>query len=357
MRWLHGALISLMVVCASPGRPAAGGSLGAQQVGSETPRVHPELVDTTWGRRVMAAWQLAWASRWIEARQAFGALHEEQPEAVEPMTGLGLVARGLGRLREARNWYGIALLAEPSSADNRRERDLLEWQRPASIEIETGSTRVNGVATTDLSTTLVLPLWPEFELLARAGMLGAGEPLVGILPNAALPGTRSTVLGIGAVIRPSGNVTLTPRLEEWTTGPRHDRFLWLDGAIPLSIHFTALLGVRPLSGSTGAAQVSAGANLVIDARQVLTMQGVAGTRAAPFEARDELRAFYALTPTLRESFRIGLVRDLDPALSATTGVGSASYAITPWLVVRGDLSVRTGAFARKSFGLALVDRW
>jgi hypothetical protein len=188
-------------------------------------------------------------------------------------------------------------------------------------------------------------------------MLGAGEPLMGILPNAALPGTRSTVLGIGAVIRPSANVTLTPRLEEWTTGPRHDQFLWLDGAFPLSIHVTALLGVRPLGGSTGAPQASVGVNLVISTGQVVTLQGVAGARAAPFEARDELRAFYAVTPTLRESFRVGLVRDVDPVLSATTGVGSASYAITPWLVVRADLSVRTGAFARNSLGLALVDRW
>jgi hypothetical protein len=357
MRWLYRVLISLIVVVASPGCQAAARSLRAQQVGLESARVHPELVDSTWGRRVTVAWQLVWARRWVEARRAFGALHEEQPAAVEPLTGLGLVARGLGRLREARSWYGLAVVAEPTSDGNRRQLDLLEWQRPASIEIETGATHANGVATTDLSTTLVLPLWSEFELLARAGVLGAGEPLVGIFPGAAQPGERSTVFGIGAVIRPPGNLTLTPRLEEWTTGPRHDVFLWLEGAFPLSRHVTALLGVRPLGGSTGAAQASAGADLVIGAGQVLTMQGVACTHASPFEARDELRAFYALTPTRRESFRIGLVRDLDPALSATTGVGSASYAITPWLGVRADLSVRTGAFARNSLGLALIDRW
>jgi hypothetical protein len=356
MRWLYGVFVALIAVVASPSCQTAG-SLMAQQAGLERADVHPELVDSTWGRRVTAAWQLVRASRWVEARRAFGALHEEQPAAVEPMTGMGLVARGLGRLREARRWYGLALVAEPTSADNRRELDLLEWQRPASIEIETGATHANGVATTDLSTTLVLPLRPEVELLARAGMLGAGEPLVGIFPNAAQPGTRSTVLGIGAVIRPPGDVTLTPRLEEWTTGPRHDLFLWVDGALPLFSHVTALLGIRPLSGSTGATQASAGVDLVIGAGQVLTMQGVAGTHATPFEARDELRAFYALTPTRREAFRIGLVRDLDPALSATTGVGSASYAMTPWLVVRADLSVRTGAFARNSLGLALIDRW
>lgn len=357
MRWLFGVLVPVIVMVASPGCQAARASLMAQQADLGRDRVHPELVDSTWGRRVTAAWQLVWASHWVEARGAFGALHEEQPAAVEPMTGLGLVARGLGRLREARSWYGRALVAEPTSAGNRRQLDLLQWERPASIEVEAGATHVNGVPTTDFSTTLVLPLRPEVELLARAGTLGAGEPRVGVVPNAAQPGTRSTVLGIGAVIRPSGDLTLTPRLEEWTTGPRHDLFLWLDGAFPLSTHVTALLGVRPLSGSTGAVQASAGANLVISTGQVLTVQGVAGAHATPFEARDELRAFYAMTPTLRESFRIGLVRDLDPALSATTGVGSASYAITPWLVVRADLSARAGAFARNSLGLALIDRW
>src|SRR5438046_1755816 len=52
-------------------------------------RVHPELVDSTWGRRTKAAWELAFARRWKDARTSFDALHREQPAAIEPASSRG----------------------------------------------------------------------------------------------------------------------------------------------------------------------------------------------------------------------------------------------------------------------------
>jgi|GEM_PF-5385386 len=64
-------------------------------------RVHPEVVDSTWGRRTQAAWQLAWARQWSDAHAAFDVLHHQHPDAVEPLLGLAFVDRATWRYASA----------------------------------------------------------------------------------------------------------------------------------------------------------------------------------------------------------------------------------------------------------------
>jgi hypothetical protein len=317
-------------------------------------QIHPELVDSTWGRRTAAAWTSAWAKEWTAADSAFRALHREYPDALEAMIGLGFVARGSGHLDDARRWYRAALAAE-SSADVARQLSEVEWQRPFVLDLGTGSTTRGGARQSDWSASVVSPVTSRLALTARVGVLGGGDPLRGIfLDSAAGGGVRAVVVGGGGVFRPDDRLSLSARLERWSSSNVSDTYLWLDAAMRLTGRVTAHLAGRPVSGRTSAARAGGGVDILAGDHE-LSLDVMQGLRAAPFEARTALRLFDAVT-LRRLAWRAGLVRELDPRLSATTGVVSGTWFATPTLGVRSEASVRRGAFAQSSIGAGLVVR-
>lgn len=334
-------------------RPA---SLAAQSPPRE--RVHPEMVDRTWGARTRAAWELAWARHWNAAREAFEQLRRDQPDALEPRLGLAFVARGSGRYAEARRWYNEALALEPESRDVRDQLEAARWDRPAMLDLAAGSTTANGARTSDWSASAVIPVDPRLSLTARAGALGAGDPIRGIfLDSASGGGVRATVASVGAVVRPVERVTAVARFERWSAGGSSEQYLWLDGAVRASDRVTAHATLRPMSGRNGATQVGAAADVLVATGHVITGEFVRGLEAAPFEARSQVRGFYQITPNVRSAVRLGVVRDIDPNLSATTGAAAATWYVTPTMGVRAEATTRSGAFARNSVGLGLIIRW
>jgi hypothetical protein len=113
----------------------------AAQQGTLPPRerVHPEMVDRRWGPRVAAAWQAAFARHDADARRAFETLHRDQPQAVEPMLGLGFVARATNDRAAARRWFRAALEVEPNSESAKEQLTAMEWDRPTYVAASGGS--------------------------------------------------------------------------------------------------------------------------------------------------------------------------------------------------------------------------
>lgn len=326
--------------------------------GSQNPRVHPELADTTWGRRTHAAWELAYKHDWAGARNAFEALRKEQPDAIEPRLGLAFVARGSGDYPQARRWYRSAIDADPSSTDARQQLAVAEWDRPAELAATAGQTTASGNTTADASIGLVLPIDPQFTVTARAGALGGGDPVHGILLT---PGNgksvSATVVSGGLVVRPTARTAVSARYDRWSASGTSESYLFLDGGVRATDALTLRVSLRPVSGNTSAPQFGGGVDLLVAPGNLVTLEASQGTRAAPFEARSQVRAFYQLTPSVRGSVRLGLVRDIDPALSATTGVASGTYYFVPRFGVRAEALTRGGAFARNSVALGVVTRW
>lgn len=333
-------------------------SLVAQAVAPARERVHPELVDSTWGRRTHAAWEQAWGQHWGAARDAFERLRAEQPDALEPRLGLAFVARGRGQYDEARAWYARALAVDPSNADVRAQAEAARWDRAGLVDLSAGSTSANGARTSDWSAAVVLPVDPRLSLTARAGALGGGDPIRGIfLDSARGGGVLATVVSGGAVVRPLEVLTLSGRFDRWSAGGTTEQFLWLDGAVRLTDRVTAHGTLRPVSGRTGSTQVGGAVDLAVATGHVLTTEFVHGIDAAPFEARSQVREFYQYTPSVRASVRAGVVRDIDPRLSATTGALAGTWYLTPATGIRAEGTTRSGAFARSSAGVGLVLRW
>ncbi|HXT18794.1 MAG TPA: hypothetical protein VN706_24425 [Gemmatimonadaceae bacterium] len=338
--------------------------LSAQTPASD-PRVHPELVDSTWGPRTLAVWEIAWAGDWERADEGFAALQREEPDAIEPLLGRGFVARGVGRLSEARAWYRAALAHEPSLAEARSALALLAWERPWSLDVSGGGARIDapgrpGGAVTGVEGNIEFTgeLTSVVTVLARVGALAAGDPTEGVVLRAdPLASTRASVVGAGVVVHPTTALWMTARMEEWSTPQERATFLWTDAAYRLASRVTLLAGIRPISGANGATQFSLGAATAIADRQTLTLVATRGVEPSPLEARGQLRAFWERAPARPFAIRLGVVRDLDDRLSATTAVAGATAMITPWEGLRVELASRTGAYSRRSMAVGLIVRW
>ncbi|HEX3865344.1 MAG TPA: tetratricopeptide repeat protein, partial [Gemmatimonadaceae bacterium] len=249
---------------------AGKGAASAQQTAAVPPReqVHPELVDTTWGPRTTAAWQLAFAHRWDDARARFTELHTAHPAGLEAMLGLGFVARATGRADEARQWYRRAYAVEPSEMV-RTQLEAVELDRASIIDISGGAERVGSTTTADWSISALLPVDRWLAVTARAGVVGAGDPLRGVLLDSTA-GSPARVLSVGTVARPTDDLTLTARFEYWSSAGEGQTFVWFDGTQRVSDHLAIRLGARPLAGSTGAPQVTGGADVIFVPGQVLS---------------------------------------------------------------------------------------
>lgn len=303
----------------------------------------------------MSAWQEAWAKRWPQANAAFAALHREQPYAVEPMLGLGFVARAEGRRADARRWLSQASAVEPS-ADVRAQLEATEWDRPTMVDLSAGVAAVSGTQQTEWSAGVVAPVTDQLAVNARFGVLGAGDPLRGILPSLNAGG-RATVVAAGAAVRPRDGLTLSGRLERWASPSTSDTFLWLDGASAVGSLATVHLLARPVSGSAGAARMGAGVDALLHGGHLLSAEIMQGVRGAPFEARTTARLTDIYSPFRDATFRFGVVRDADRRFAATTAVATATRYLSSRAGVHVDAAVRGGAFARNSFGTGLVVRW
>ncbi|MEO7085907.1 MAG: hypothetical protein ABI442_19360 [Gemmatimonadaceae bacterium] len=320
-------------------------------------RVHPELVDSTWGPQTAAAWEIAHARHWDEARAKFAALHQTHPDGLEAMVGLAFVARATGDREEARRWYRAAAAVEPSD-DIRKQLEATEWDRPGSVDVGGEGARVGSRTVADYAVAFVVPVTQQYSLSGRAGVLGAGDPLRGIFIDSTKSGSSSArVLSIGGVARPTNFLTFTARVEYWSSPGENQTFLWFDATSRFAQIFGVRFGVRPLGGRTGAPQVSAATDFSLAQNQVLTLEVVQGTKAALFEPRTQIRAFYYAAPTVRQVIRAGLVRDTGPANQATTGFLSGTQFLNPTFGIRAEFSARRGAFERTTAGGGVVFRW
>ena len=352
MHFTRCALPALLILLATAA-PDASGQAPTAPVARE--RRHPELVDTTWGPRARAAWDLALARHYSDARQRFELLHREQPDAVDPQLGLAFVARGEGRISDARRWLREAYTAE-STADIAAQLEAAEWDRPGALELLGGATHAGGRTTSDWSVGAVVPVDPRVALTGRAGAIGGGDPLRGIFLDS-IGAAQARMVSGGVVVRPIDGTTLTGRFERWTSTGRSQNFLFLDLAQRLGSVVTAHVGARPQSGSFGSPQVSGGLDFLVAPGQVATIEASQGIRGTPFEARTQVRAFYLFAPSVRASMRLGVIRDVDPSISATAGVASGSVFINPHTGIRLELLARRGSFERSSADAGFVLRW
>jgi len=329
----------------------------AAQQGTPPPRerVHPEMVDRLWGPRVAAAWQAAFARHDADARHAFEALHRDQPQAVEPMLGLGFVARATNDRVAARRWFRAALEVEPNSESAREQLTAMEWDRPTYVAASGGSARSSGKSTGTWAAGGNVWIDPIWSLNAGIGQVGAGDPIRGIfLDSANGGGANATYVSAGVVARPVARTTLSALATRWISHDQRDDYLYLEAARLITPTITGRIGARPISG-VGAPQVSAGIDAAVAPAQIATLEFVQGTRGAPFEARSTIRGYYNYAPRA-ELLRLGLIREFGPANSATTAVASFTHYFQPRFGVIVGGTDRWGAFARTSFELGAVYR-
>lgn len=318
-------------------------------------RVHPEMVDKNWGHRVATAWQAAFARHDADAKRAFESLHRDQPQAVEPMLGLGFVARATNDRDAATRWFREALVVEPSSESAKEQLTAMEWDRPTYVAGSIGTARSAGKSTATWAATGNLWVDPIWSLNAGVGQVGAGDPIRGIfLDSASGGGANATYVSAGVVARPVPRTTLSALATRWMSPGQRDDYLYLEGGYLVTPVITARIGARPLSG-VGAPQVSAGVDVAVATAQIATLEFVQGTRAAPFEARSTIRGYYNFAPRA-ELLRVGLIREFGPANSATTAVASFTHYFKPKFGVIVAGTDRWGAFARTSIELGAVYR-
>ena len=353
-----GRVLRAMLVSAAILATPLGGRAAAQPGRTIAPeRLHPELADSTWGRRMTAAWQRAFARDWTDAAERFGALHREQPDAVEPLIGLGFVARGSRDLPAARRYFRDALALDPGSLDARTQLTAAEWDRRGRVELGGGAQRFGGATKATLAAAAVVPVNELLAITAGGGVFGGGDALRGIFLDSASAGARTTMVSAGAVVTPVTNLTITARAEQWSAAGTSDTFVWTDAAVRLSSVVSVRAGARPVSGQNDAARINGGVDLVPVTSGLLSLDVSQGVHGSPFEARTIVRAFAAALPNERTTLRAAFVRDIDPRISATTGAASVAWFATTTTGVRLDLSRRSGAFAQTSAGLTLVLRW
>jgi hypothetical protein len=345
----------MRTVCVAALVVIGSGNISAQTRPPE--RLHPELVDRLWGPRVQAAWQRAFALDWKVADSLFAALHRDQPEAVEPVIGLGFVARGAGRFADARRLFRDALALDSTSVDARDQLAAAEWDRPGRVEVSGGAQRFNGETKTTANVTTVVPITPTFTITAGGGVFGAGDPLRGIFVDSAIGASRTTMVSGGVVVKAGQRVTLGARGERWAGGGNTETFAWGEAALRLSTKASIRAGVRPVAGDNGATQVIGGVDLSPSAKALVSVDVTQGTEPAPFEARTIARLFVTALPDRRTTLRAAFVRDLGNDLSATTLGASIAWLATPTRGVRIDASNRTGAFAQTLGSISLLVRW
>jgi hypothetical protein len=317
-------------------------------------QIHPELVDTTWGRRSAAAWQLAFDRRYGDAQARFQALHVERPAAVDPLLGLAFVARVEGRRSDARRWMRAAYAVEPSETIG-QQLVATDYDRATSFDLSAGAATASGTTTSEWSAGVVAWLDPRFAVVARAAAIGAGDPIRGIFLDSA-NGSRARMFSGGVVVRPIDGTTLGARFEHWTSTGRDENYVYLDAAQRLSDNFVVHVDGRPVSGVFGAPQIGGGVDIVFIPSQIVTLGVQQGLRGTAFEPRTQASLFYIMTPSARGSVRVGAIRDIDPVNSATTGVVSGTWFATPTTGVRLELSARRGTFERSSVDVGLVLR-
>jgi hypothetical protein len=189
-------------------------------------------------------------------------------------------------------------------------------------------------------------------------VLAADDPLRGIFLDSAGSGQVSArVLSVGGIARPTDDLTVTARVEYWSTQGDDQTYLWFDGTQRLGKYVGVRVGLRPLGGRDGAPQVNLATDLRLAQNQSLSLEVIQGTRAARFEPRTLIRAFYFAAPTVRQVIRAGLVRDAGPTNQATTGFISGTQFLNPTFGIRAEFSVRRGAFERSTAGGGVVIRW
>jgi hypothetical protein len=320
-------------------------------------RVHPEMVDTSWGPGTAAAWKLAQARQWDDARSHFLALHQAHPDGLEAILGLAFVARATGARAEARRWLRAAMALEPSK-DIRDALEATEWDRPGNVDVVGEAARVNNETIADWSLAAVVPVVERFAFTGRVGELGAGDPLRGIFLDSAATGRISArVMSIGGIARPLDNLVMTARVEYWSTPGDNETYVWFDATERFGQYLGVRVGMRPLGGRFGAPQVNVATDLRLSQHQSMALEVIQGTHATPFEPRTMVRAFYFATPTVSEIVRAGIVRDVDPINSATTAFVSGTQFLNPTFGIHVDLSARRGVFERSAAGAGVVFRW
>jgi hypothetical protein len=319
-------------------------------------RVHPELVDSTWGPRMQAAWRLAWDRRWREADEAFVGLQREQPDAMEPWVGRAFVARGQLRLASARGFYEEALAREPTAVEVRRQALAIEWARVGSVEALVGRAAGLGDETGLGSVDLVVPVRSDLTVLARGGSMVGSSPLQPS-PGGRVDSVAAVLLSVGLVVHPTDDLWITPRFERWSVPGEDAVYGWLDAAYRVGRRVSVLASVRALSAK-GAPVFGAGAEVAMsDAGDVLTLYALQALRPAEREARHQLRVFLTSALSRRMLYRAGAVVERGGAVSAGTIVLGTTYLLAAPVGLRLELSQRNGFAPQQSILGGLVLRW
>jgi hypothetical protein len=346
--------LTLLVALALAGFPADG---RAQRRPFVAARVHPELVDTTWGPRMQTAWRLAWAGRWSDADEAFSTLRREQPDAMEPYVGLAFVARGQLRFDAARRYYRDALVREPGADDVRRQAEELEWVRPGAVEALIGRSASATTSSDLLSVDVVAPVRRGITLLGRGGAFAAGDPLRAS-PSGRADSAGATLVGVGVVLQLTTDLWLTPRIERWSARGTTNVYGWLDGAYRVAGRLSLLASIRALNGAGGAPMFAGGGEMAITrSGDVFTIYGVHALRPTVWESRNQFRAFFTGAATRRILYRVGGVAERGGTVSAVTLAAGATYLPEPRLGLRVELARRTGFASQQSALVGLVTRW
>lgn len=347
----------------------------AVAIGSAAPRLAAAQVDSTplpsnddgaratnadaaWNARLAAAWKLGFAKEWTGARARFDSLHREQPRAIEPVIGLGYVARGQGRYGTARDRFREALALDSTSTKARELLHDTEWERPSSLRLEAGSTDARGSLTSTWGALAEIPATQRLSFTGRFALLGGGDAFQGIFLNPESGGVRQWVASAGVIAQASDRLTMTVRGDRWTSSnDTTQTFVWLDGALKASDRIIAHLNARPIAAGDGEPQFGGGVEYTVRQTQVLKLDFSQGIRQAEFDARTVVRAFYNVDPSRTISYRAGIVGDIDHRFGAATVVGTLTWFARPTLGIRTELSDREGKFAKRSGTAGLVIRW
>ncbi len=212
---------------------------------------------------------------------------------------------------------------------------------------------------TDWAVETTVPINRWGSLTGRVGVLGAGNPELGIFVDSANQGTRTTMFSIGGIGRPTDRIRdqRWSSFEQWMSNGSNVRFGWLDAANRIT-DWIAIHGLArvPSSDST-AVRFGAAMDVITQRKNLLTFEVWQSTRATEFEARSAARVVDILTPNVRSEVRGELAFDIGPTNAATTGVLSGTWYFVPTVGARAEVSRRSGAFPRTSVLAGAELRW
>jgi len=326
---------------------------------SPAPSEHSsEETRTTWAGRVKAAWDLSDDHKWKDAEARFDALHHERPDAVDPLIGLGVVARGEGRYGVARQRFREALAIDSTSEKAKKLLKDAEWDRPLTLELEAGSSATQGSVTGTSGANAVVPVNPTLSLTGRMEIVGGGDAIRGVFLNPASAAVRQYVVSAGVIARPTESLTLTARGERWMPlGDTAQNYLYLEGALETSDHLVVHATASPIAARNGSPQFGGAVEYTVRRSQVLGFEFSQGIRQAEFDARTVAHVSYAVDPSRSIAYEVGVVRDIDRRFSATTGIGSFTWYARPAFGIHSEVSDREGQFASRSATAGIVLRW